>query len=361
MVRTVSKVFGIGATVAFLVGSAFIYARSPVVEPVSWQAPPTASLSAALLLNARLEGAEWFAKALPGPEAVAINDQGEIVTGLADGRVVRLTPGSEAVQVLGETHGRPMAIAFGAEETLYIADAERGLLQMSAGGAVTVLANAFQNRPLRLVDDLVLSTKGIIYFTDASQRHPLAGFVDDLLEHQPTGRVFAFELATQKLTQVMEGLSFANGIALSPDESALIVAETGGYRLWRYFLSGPQAGAKVLFADALPGFPDNVRYSPSRQGYWVAIGSPRVPLVDALGSLPLLRRLLGGLPAFLKPKPQRHAYALLVDLEGKPIESLQYQNTDSYSPISCVTEHQGWLYLGSFVRMGMARIQLQPQ
>jgi Adipocyte plasma membrane-associated protein-like, N-terminal len=148
MASKVSKVVGVGAMAIVLLGIMWLYWRSPVVAPVAWQAPPLTTVTAPLLPNARLESAEWWAKTLPGPETVAFDHQGDIVTGLADGRIVRLSPGSESVRVLGQTGGRPLAIAFGAEGILYIADAERGLLQMSADGAVTVLANTFESRPL---------------------------------------------------------------------------------------------------------------------------------------------------------------------------------------------------------------------
>ena len=39
----------------------------------------------------------------------------------------------------------------------------------------------------------------------------------------------------------MDGLQFANGVVLSPDESYLLVAETGAYRITRLWLGGARA------------------------------------------------------------------------------------------------------------------------
>jgi hypothetical protein len=49
---------------------------------------------------------------------------------------------------------------------------------------------------------------------------------------------------------------------------------------------------------------------------------------------------------------------LLVEEQGKPVESFQRDAPDSYSPIACVTEADGYLYLGSYAREGVARFKL---
>jgi sugar lactone lactonase YvrE len=58
-------------------------------------------------------------------------------------------------------------------------------------------------------------------------------------------------------------------VALAPDESFLLVAQTGGYDILRISLTGPAAGHPEPFAPNLPGIPDNM--SPAGDGtYWVA-------------------------------------------------------------------------------------------
>jgi hypothetical protein len=39
---------------------------------------------------------------------------------------------------------------------------------------------------------------------------------------------------------------------------------------------------------------------------------------------------------------------------------LQHRAPDSYSPIASALERDGWLYLGSFAREGVARLKLDP-
>jgi sugar lactone lactonase YvrE len=287
---------------------------------------------------------------------VYVEPDGRLLLGLLDGRVVRLAPGSEQAETLVDTHGRPMAVARHPDGRLFIADAHRGLLALDDAGHLEVLAAAEGGVPFRFVDDLAIASDGLVYFTDASSRRSVEDFPLEILEHRPAGRVLVYEPATRTVKALFGAFSFPNGIALWPDEGSLVVSETGDYRLWRLWLKGPRAGTRELFVDALPGFPDNVRYSPARRVFWVAIGSLRKPEVDALAHWPRLRTLVARLPPSFQPAPDRHAYALAVDEAGKVVETLQDLGPDSYSPVSCVTEAGGFLYLGSFVRGGLARI-----
>lgn len=338
-----------------LLGLAWVV--SPI-EPATWTPPPSSPLEGPYAPNERLQPIEWWAKDLIGPEAITVAPDGALIAGLKDGRIVKLKVGVDAPEVLFDTKGRPLAMAYHPDGRLIICDAHAGLLAMDAAGKVETLATGQGGVPFRFVDDLAITRDGAIYFSDASARHSIERFTEDLLEHQTTGRLLKYVPATKELTRIAEGFSFTNGVALSGDESFLVVAETGAYRLWRVWLTGERAGQKELFTDALPGFPDNVRWSPTRNGFWVAIGSPRKPEIDLLAAWPNVRRIVAALPKFLQPKPDRFSYVLLVDLQGKPVESFQRDDGGSYSPVACATEHEGWLYLGSFAREGVARFKL---
>ena len=336
---------------------AVAWVTSPI-EPVAWIPPVKSELVGPYAPNDRLTPVEWWAKELIGPEAITVAPDGTLLAGLKDGRIVKLQVGSDRADVLIDTHGRPLALEFHPDGRLIICDAHKGLMALDVRGQLKVLASGHGGVPFKFVDDLVIAKDGTIYFTDASSRNSIEQFTEDLLEHQTSGRLLKYVPATQEVTRLAEGFSFANGVALSEDESFLVVAETGTYQLWRVWLKGAKAGTKELFTDSLPGFPDNVRWSPTRKGFWVAIGSPRKVEVDMLADWPNVRRVVAGLPKFVQPKAARHSYVLLVDVDGKPVESFQHDAADSYSPIACATEHDGYLYLGSFAREGLARFKL---
>lgn len=328
------------------------------IEPVAWKPPALAPLTGPYAPNDRLTPIEWWAKDLIGPEAITIAPDGQLLAGLKDGRIVKLKVGVDTPEVIADTKGRPLAMEYHPDGRLIICDAHAGLLAMDQSGKLETLATGQGGIPFRFVDDLAITKDGTIYFTDASARNSIDHFTEDLLEHQTTGRLLKYLPSTKELTRVAEGFNFANGVALAGDESFLVVSETGTYQLWRIWIAGAKAGRKELFTDSLPGFPDNVRWSPSRNGFWVAIGSPRQPEVDLLADWPNVRRIVAGLPKWVQPKAARHSYVLLIDLQGKPVESFQHDAPDSYSPIACATEHDGSLYLGSFAREGVARFKL---
>jgi hypothetical protein len=258
--------------------------------------------------------------------------------------------------VLAQTGGRPLGLHHDAGGKLIVADANKGLLSV-AEGKVTILAAEAAGVRFAFTDDLTIGQDGTIYFTDASSRWPVAKFTMDILEHRGSGRLLAYHPDTGKTEVLLKDLFFANGVALGPDEAYVLVTETSSYRVRRYWLRGGKAGQNDVFVDNLPGFPDNLTWSPTRKVFWVAIGSPRDPVLDKLGPHPLLRKMVARLPKALQPAPKRHAWVIGLDEKGTIVSDLQHVSPSSYSPIASVVEHDGWLYLGSFVRGGLARVK----
>jgi len=339
--------------VAAVAASAGYLAMAPVaVDPQAWRAPAARTWTT----NDALHGAAWTQGELAGPETITFDRAGWLVTGLHDGRIVRMrADGAGAAQLVAMTGGRPLGLAYDAQDRLIVADAYRGLLAVDADGGIEVLTGEQGGVPFRFTDDLAIARDGTIYFSDASSRFQVEDWKLDILEHRANGRLLAYHPDARRTDLVLGQLDFANGVALGPDDEYLVVAETASYRLRRVWLRGPRAGVTELFADNLPGFPDNVTYAPARHAFWVAIGSPRKAIVDALAPHPTLRRVVARLPELLQPGVERHAWAIALDEQGKIVADLQDADDDSYSPLSSVIERDGWLYLGSFLRSGFAR------
>lgn len=334
-----------------VVGAAGYLLFWPVrLDPVAWE-PPTAP---AVVLNDRLAGLRILSAALAGPESVAVDAQGRMYTGTEDGQIVRVSPDGRPTTI-ASTGGRPLGVALDAAGNLIVADAEKGLLSVDPRGRVTVLADRFEGERFRFTDDVAIGKDGTIYFSDASQRfgYDDRGAQADILEHRATGRVFAYHPQTQAVTQILSDLHFANGLALSPDGDALLVCETGRYRVLRHWLHGPKQGTTEPFAENLPGFPDNITTSP-RGVYWVALYSPRVPIVDRLARRPFWRKVAWRLPGWLRPRPIRKAFVLGLDESGGVAHDLQADGPNVYAPVTSAIEHDGALYLGSVERHGIA-------
>ncbi len=313
-------------------------------DPAPWVPPPVLPPPP---LNDALKNVEWLGKDLPGPEAITFDTQGRLVTGLKDGRIVRITPTGR--ETLGNTGGRVLGLKYASDGVLYICDKTGGLMSLGTDGKLATLADGFL-----FADDLDFDADGAVYFSDASQRNDVDHFTRDLIEHQTTGRLMKYDPNTKKASVLASGFQFSNGVAFGPDRSWLLVAETGNYRLTRVDLDGKIS----VFADSLPGFPDNITWSQDRQVFWVAIGSPRNALIDTWAPYPFIRQMVLRLPKSVQPKPEAHAMALAFDVNGKLVQNLQWKDPAAYSPIASVIEHDGSLYLGSFALGGYGRYRL---
>ncbi len=113
-----------------------------------------------------------------GPEDVIADGQGRVLTGVEDGRVLRLTglaePGRAGVETLAETGGRPLGLELLPDGDLLVCDAERGLLRVTTGdGTVRVLADETGGERLRFCSNVVALSDGTVYFTVSTRRYPL--------------------------------------------------------------------------------------------------------------------------------------------------------------------------------------------
>ena len=94
-------------------------------------------------------------------------------------------------------------------------------------GRITVLADRFQDKRLNSPNDVVVKSDGTIWFTD-----PSYGILSDLEGWQAEPEyggcfVFCLDPATGKLEVVADDFVKPNGIAFSPDEKTLYIADTG--------------------------------------------------------------------------------------------------------------------------------------
>lgn len=332
------------------------------VDPVAWKAPPNPGYTGPFAKNERLKGIET----LPigpnyGPEDVALDDQGRIYAATHGGWIVRLQPDGSKPENWVNTGGRPLGIDFDNAGNLIVADAYRGLLSISPEGKVIELAVMADGISIRYADDVDVAADGKVYFSDASTKFgakqfkgTYQGSLLDIMEHGGHGRLLVYDPATRKATTLLKGLNFANGVAVSHDQTSVLVNETGSYRVTRYWIAGPKKGQSDTVIDALPGFPDNI--STGQKGrFWVAIVSPRNPIVDNLSGKPFLRKVVQRMPAFLRPKAVPYGHIIAIDGEGRVLEDLQDPG-GRYPINTSVTEAEDHLYIGSLVATVIGRL-----
>ena len=89
-----------------------------------------------------------------------------------------------------------------------------------------LLADEAGGVKFKLTDGVDVAEDGIIYFTDASYKYQLKDFIWDILEGKPNGRFLSYNPTTKQTQVLVRDLYFANGVAVSPDQSSVIFCET---------------------------------------------------------------------------------------------------------------------------------------
>jgi sugar lactone lactonase YvrE len=350
-----------GAAAVVLAGAVAYLCFWPVpAEPVSWPASAPPGYVGPYAQNTRLSGLRMIHLGNEfGPEHIAIGPDGKLYAAMTSGSVLRMEPDGGKQEAFASTGGRVLGFDFDAEGRMIAADAMKGLMVIAPGARVTVLTDRVSSDdPIRYANSVVVAPDRTIYFTDASTRFSPAAWggtyeasVLDILEQSATGRVLAYDPATQKTRVVAHGLSFANGIALSSDGHSLLVNETGRYRIWKIdgrahdldvHSGSPQA--RVLL-DNLPGYPDNLMRG--RDGrIWVGLFKPRNPAADSLAQRAFLRKVLLRLPRFLLPLGESYGHVFAIDEDGRVTADLQ-DPSGAYPETTGVTETADRLYIHS--------------
>ncbi len=290
------------------------------------------------------------------PEDVVVDTAGHLIVGTDDGRVQRINPKTGARHTLLHTGGRPLGLEACRDGRLLICDSPGGLLEWQpATRELKTLVREYHGLALPFCSNVVAAQDGVIYFSSSTDRYTIHEWKTDLIEQIPTGRLFRRD-ADGQVTQLLGELYFANGLVLAPDESWIIVAESGAYRLRRLWLTGPKAGTNEVFAE-LPAFPDNCSLSPDGL-IWVALAAPAMPIMKLLKKAPLaLRRIIARLPDHVQPKPQRVAWVRAYAADGRLVHDFKW--TDGrYSMVTGVCQSGDTVYLSSLNERSIFRFQL---
>ena len=185
--------------------------------------------------NQRLKGVQRIgAQDIAGPEALLLDTQGYLISGLHDGRIIRTSPDSRSLEVLVNTGGRPLGLALHPDGRLIVADGIKGLLALDAKRQLTTLSTSANGVPFGFTDDVTVDASGrYAYFSDASSRWGYGQDGEAVIEHGGDGRLLRYDFSNGTTEVLLDQLQFANGVALGPDENFVLVNETGAYRISR--------------------------------------------------------------------------------------------------------------------------------
>lgn len=358
--RRIIRLVALGLGAVVVVTLAYLAAWPVPVDPQAWDAPEMPGYTGAFAPNLRLAhlraidiGSEV------GPEHIAIGPDGKLYAAMHGGNLLRMDPDGGNQTVFANPGGRVLGFAFDRQGRMIAADAMRGLVAITPDARVSLLTDRVgEDDPIRYANSVVVAPSGIVYFTDASGRFAPrvwggtyeASFLD-ILEQRATGRVLAYDPATQTTRVVAHGLSFANGIALSDDGHTLFVNETGRYRIWKIDglaqnvdVRDVSPSARVLL-DNLPGYPDNLMRG--RDGrIWVGLFKPRNPAADKFADRPFMRKVMLRIPRSWIPLGASYGHVFAIDEQGNVVENLQ-DPSGAYPEATGATETADRLYIHS--------------
>ncbi|WIA21898.1 hypothetical protein OEZ85_004268 [Tetradesmus obliquus] len=330
-----------------------------------------------------------LADEIVGVETVAVAPDGKL--GLVDrfGKIFIATPdGRGGYSIPKEplaysSPGRTLGVKFDADGDLYMANSPLGLLQLVAPGDAEnqklVLATGrisdesplLPGYPVEFANALDIASDGTVYLssstdvlaykTEDSSWDVLDSVFVTIAKGAPAGMLLAYHPSNGSTIALMDKLWFGNGVALSPAEDYVLVADSIQMRIHRYWLQGPKAGSSEVFMDNLPGPPDGISLAGDGVNFWVTIYSEpsalmsltHIRLVRVLTAwAPRLMRLLGvQMPrrgVVLKVSPQGQVLQVLGDATGKVM----------YGVTSAV-EADGKLFLGTIRRKGVPVLDLK--
>lgn len=335
------------------------------ITPVAWSAPQAPGYVGPHAVNTRLANLQMIdLHGEVGPEHIAFGPDGKLYTTVASGNILRMNADGSAQEVFANTGGRVLGFDFDAKGNLIAADAVKGLLSIAPDAKVTLLTDKVGNDPIRYADGVVVAKNGKMYFSDASTRFApkdwggtFEASVLDILEQSATGRILEYDPANKATRLVAQGISFANGVALSQDEQSLFVNETGKYRVWKIAVAAnaldvnqPSTQASVLL-DNLPGYPDNLMRGQGGK-IWLGFAKPRNATIDKLAGKPLMRKITLRLPRALWPIPKAYGHVMAFTEDGKVVADLQ-DPSGAYPETTAVTETKDRLYIQSLHAHGL--------
>ena len=174
------------------------------------------------------------------------------VTELAHGRILRLSPAG-AWDVAAEYDGRPNGLRIRADGAIFVTDRTRGIVRLHPdSGRIETILSELPGARLHGPNDLVIARNGDIYFTDQGE----TGLTN------PVGRLVRLT-AAGKAEVLLDTVPSPNGLALTADENAVLLAVTRANAIWHVPLLGPErmpgrVGTFIQMSGGPGGGPDGI-------------------------------------------------------------------------------------------------------
>uniref|UniRef100_A0A0D6QWS7 Strictosidine synthase conserved region domain-containing protein n=1 Tax=Araucaria cunninghamii TaxID=56994 RepID=A0A0D6QWS7_ARACU len=310
--------------------------------------------------NSLLQSVEKLGEGLlKGPEDTAVDSKGMIYTATHDGWIKRMhANGSwEDWKKIG---GSPLGLTVAKSGNIIVCDARTGLLNVS-DEEISVIVSEINGIKIRFADAVVEGSDGSLYFSDASTKFGYDRWILDNLEAVPHGRLLKYDPTTKTTRLLLDGLGFANGVALSPNEDYIAVCETWKFRCVKHWIKGEKLGKTEILIENLPGGPDNINLAPDGRSYWIAILKVRSRGLDIVYRSTVLRRIFATRPSMLKWLGFLNSGAMVLNVaeeDGKPQKTLEDPSGKIMSFVTSAMQVGHYLYVGSLNTDFIGRLRL---
>ena len=202
--------------------------------------------------------------------------------------IMQWTPG-KGLSTFMEPAGGALGLTYDREGRLVAAGyGTRTVWRLEHDGTRTVLATHYEGKKIQTPNDIVVRSDGSIYWTESTGGLNHAGMFweHDVQRYLDFRAVFLLSPDGAQMTPVLE-MRGPNGLALSPDESLLYVADTGRRHIEVFDVQpdGTVKNGRIFYKDTLPypKNPDGMKVDVEGNVY--CTGSGGVHVIDPDGNL----------------------------------------------------------------------------
>lgn len=104
-------------------------------------------------------------------------------------------------------------------------------------------------RKAKTFNSVAVAKNGDLYFTDSSSDFEVCKVTSAFIPN-PSGRLIHLSRKTNKITTLIDGLFYANGVVISPNEDFVLVSDLGKSRILKHWIKSEKNGKTEVFADS---------------------------------------------------------------------------------------------------------------
>ncbi|CAD5218569.1 unnamed protein product [Bursaphelenchus okinawaensis] len=300
-----------------------------------------------------------------GPECLVIH-KNAIYSANLDGSIAKIVDGKVVKKLelfknnpACRQHkcSQPLGIRYWKEEKFVFADGTLGIFvvdfKTEQFKQVCTAGYVIGKWPIGFADDFDFIGENTIVFSDMNPKCGMRNFVHCFMEYSKDGRIIKLNLNTGELEIIVEDILTPNGVVAHPDKQSAIVASSVQSQLYRVYYAGSKKGNVEVFADGLPGLPDNLRQTSGGKTFWIAFYQSNVggrPPIQVFSEYPSVRKVLNYFHHLLLPLEQllfgNHVVFVEMDFDGNVVSSV-HDPEGRLKVTTTVIDDGKYLYFGN--------------